>query len=337
MDIQGIMDSKLKIIALIEQALSTGKITEDDLRLILARRQTTPAQTSNKPHARLSAVDIMFYIAGIVLFAAIIALINQLWDDGIVVRILLSIGIGVSFWGTAFYLLAASRQSDIERGLINALLLTGSLTMTAGGFIVANEFVSYSRDFQFYATAATLAVVGMVHIGFGWRIKRDLITLIGTLFVVMAFPSFMFGLLSGTDVSTVVNCLIVAISGGLLAYATRVVSWTGISSAQAGRAFDSLGAFIALMSLYIASYDKTTGGIWLLVLIASIIGLFYLSIILQDKLMLGNGSLFLVITIITISIRYFSGYGIPISLLVSAVGLLGTAIVATTINRRYIK
>lgn len=336
------MDNKAKILSLIEKGLDSGQITESDLSTLLSHRspagnlQTKDEGAVTTP-GKVSAVDIMFYIAGIVLFTAIIALINQLWDTGFLPRVLLSAGAGLAFWAIALYLIQTPHKSDIRRGLTNLLLLTGSLSLVAGGFIVANEMVSFSNAFQFYASAATLAVLGAAHISFGWQIRRDLITLIGVLLTVVAFPTLVLGMLNDTSVPTYVNCLIVAVSGGLLAYATRVASWVGVSSAHAGRAFDSFSAFVVLMSLYVASYDDGTGLIWLLALIAGIIGLFYLSIVLQDKLMLGNGSFFMVLAIITISFRYFSGYGVATSLLVGAIGLLGTAVVATTINRRYIK
>lgn len=328
--------NKTKLLTDISKALQSGVISKSDVLTILdgySAEDNAPAKNSSN---RVSAVDIMFYIAGVVLFAAIMALVSQAWDSDAATRIFLSAGLGTIFWAIAIYLIQSSKTDDIRSGMSNALLLTGSLSLIAGGFIIASEFVSYI-DFHFYATSITLTFLGVLHIAFGRQIKRDLITLMGVLLAVAAFPSFVFGLFADADVPMFAYWLILAISGGVLAYATRVVSWIGASSPQAARAFDSLSAFGVLASLYAASYDSDTGVIWLLALIAGIVGLFYLSIIKQDKLMLGNGSLFLVITIITISARYFSGYGIATSLFISAVGLIGTAVVATTINRRYMK
>lgn len=334
MGIASIMDRRLKLLETISEALETGVITKNDLQVLIANR--TSASPSERKAPRVSAVDIMFYIAGIVLFAAIIALISQSWDSGVGMRISLSTGIGTLLWTVALYLLRLSGENDMRRGMTGALLLTGSLSIIAGGFIIAHEFVDYT-DFNFYATAATLALLGALHLGFGSYIKKDLIVLLGVLLAVTAFPSIVFGLLRDGDMPLFVNCLIVTISGGLLAYATRVTSMVGIGSKNMARAFDSLSAFTVLMSLYAASYDNDTGLLWLLVLIGGIVGLFYLSIITQDKLMLGNGSFFMVLAIITISFRYFSGYGVATSLFIGAAGLIGTAIVATIINRRYLK
>lgn len=326
---------KQQLLDAITGGLRGGIVTKSDITGVIDKHSAT-----NKADAvatsRVSAVDVMFYIAGIVLFAAIIALIGQSWDSGVGVRVFLSAGLGTAFWAIAIYLIRLGNKSDISSGIINALLLTGSLSLIAGGFIIANEFVDFD-DVSYYAASVTLLLLGILHVIFGWQIRRDLLVLMGVILGVAAFPTLVLGLLGETTVPMYINSLVVAVSGGLLAYATRVVSWIGASSKGAAKVFDSLGAFISLMSLYVASYDDDIGLLWLLVMIMGIIGMFYLSIVKQDKLMLGNGSFFLVVAIITISFRYFSDYGVAASLFVGAIGLIATAVVATTINRRYIK
>ncbi len=330
------MSSKTDILQAVSDALRSGVITTRDLQKIIGEHHVGEDSEPTKTHsARVSAVDIMFYIAGIVLFAAIMALVGQLWDSGPSTRILLSGGLGALFWAVALYFTQAPGKDDIRRGITNSMLLTGSLSLIAGGFIIANEYFDFD-DFNFYASALTLFLLGAIHVGFGWQIRRNLLVLAGILLAVAAFPSFTFGLLTGSDMPMFVYCLIIAASGGLLAYATRVASRIGASVGSIERFFDPLSAFVILMSLYAASYDKGNGIVWLLALVMGIIGLFYLSITTQNKLLLGNGSFFLVLAIITISYRYFSDSP-AISLLVSAAGLLGTAIMAAHINRRYIK
>lgn len=326
--------TKDELLQAVSVALSAGTVTKKDLISTIEKHESKSSTVA--PSSRVSAVDIMFYIAGIVLFAAIAAFIGQSWDSGATTRILLSTGLGTLFWALSIYFIQIAKGNDIRDGMANAFLLAGSLSLISGGFIIANEFIDFT-DFHFYAAAITLALLGTIHIVFGSQIKRDLLVLLGTLLGVAAFPTLVFGLLQGSGVPMFVNCLVVAISSVLLMYATRVISWIGASSKRAVRAFDALGTFGILMSLYVASYDDGSGLFWLLVLIIGIVGMFYLSITMQDKLMLGNGSLFLVIAVITISFRYFSGYGVATSLFIGAIGLIGTAITATTINRRYIK
>ena len=328
-----IMDNKEHILTAVSDALEAGKITKNDL-LEVIRRNSAKHTDSTEVSGRLSAVDIMFYIAGIVLFAAIATLIGQSWDSGPALRIFLSAGIGALLWAAALFYIHSPKTDDIRRGMTNSLLLTGSLLLIGGGFIIASELVG-SDEANFYAFSLTLALLGVLHISFGWQIRRAFTLLLGILLSVAAFPVLVFGILDGSDVPLFINCLIFAATGGLLAYATRTISRVSAGVSGAERTFDPLSAFIVLMSLYAASYDESTGLFWLLVLVLGIVGLFYLSITAQNKLLLGNGSLFLVLSIITISYRYFSD-NVAVSLLVSAAGLLGTAIMAAHINRRYL-
>ena len=86
--------------------------------------------------------------------------------------------------------------------------------------------------------------------------------------------------------------------------------------------------------MYVASYGDH-GLLWLGVLVMGVFTLFYLSIVTQDKRLLGNASFFLVITVITVSFKYFSGYGATTSLVLATLGLLGSAAVASGINKKY--
>jgi hypothetical protein len=126
------------------------------------------------------------------------------------------------------------------------------------------------------------------------------------------------------------------LTSALLAYATRVVAKVNPDREKIHSSFDSFAAFLALLSMYVASYGDY-GVLWFGILIAAIFGIFYLSIIMQNKHLLGNASFFMVLTIVTISFKYFSGYGITFSLIVAAIGLLGSAAVASNIHKKYFK
>ncbi len=75
--------------------------------------------------------------------------------------------------------------------------------------------------------------------------------------------------------------------------------------------------------------------LWMGALVVAVFGIFYLSIISQNKHLLGNASFFLVLSVITVSFKYFSGYGVTTSLILATIGLLGSAAVAASINKKY--
>ena len=330
--------NKQELLAELHQALMHGVLTEDDLRPFISERPVNhKVLAKEKPTSRLSAVDVMFYVAGIVLFTAIMSIIAQSWNDGdYLLHVLLSAGVGSLLWVLAYVLVKSPQQSDLRRGLTNSLLLTGSLSIVVGGYIISNELIGGFDEINYFAGAITFAILGGLHVGFDRLIRRNLILLLGVFLAVAAFPALLFGILQYSDVPLDLWCIVFILAAGVLAYATRVVAKLNPDRPQLRSAFDSLAAFIALMSMYVASYGDL-GALWLVALIGGVLGMFYLSILAQNKHLLGNASFFLVLTVITISFKYFSGYGATTSLIISAIGLLGSAAVASTINKKYFK
>lgn len=335
------MKTREELLSEVKEGLSTGVLTEADVRSLISIQPSevtseTTKQASEKTD-KLSAVDVMFYIAGIVLFATILSAIAQSWDGGShVLHIMLSAGVGTALWLLAYYLIGSANQNDLRKGLANALLLTGSLSLTTGGYIITNEIVGGFGEVNFIPMAFTFLVLGGLHIGFDKLISRKLVLLMGVLLAVAAFPSFLFGFLQEAESPVDAWMAVLIASSALLVYASRVVGKLYDKRRSIGNAFDSFAAFLALFSMYIASFGDNDV-LWLIVLLGAVVGIFYLSIISQNRHLLGSGSFFLVVAIVTIAFRYFSGFGITSSLVVATLGLLGAAVVATSINKRYFK
>lgn len=342
------MRSKEEILYDIEEGLASGSLTEADLSRFLGAEPIVSAPVSTaamevpqppveEKSDRLSAVDVMFYVAGFVLYSAIMSIIVQSWNDGNpFTHILLSAGIGAILWSLAYYLIVGKLQSDTRKGLVNALLLTGSLTLVTGGYIVTNEIIGGFNEVNFVPSAFALLVLAGIHIGFDRLVKRDLPLLLGIFLGVAALPTLLFGILQEAEVALDVWTGIFIVTALLLAAATHTIGRFYLDRPKIQDAFDPLAAFVGLLAMYVASFGEY-GVLWQVLLISSVFGIFYLSIIAQNKHLLGNGSFFLVLAVITISFRYFSGYSVTISLIVATLGLLGTAAIAASINRKYFK
>lgn len=345
---------KTQLLDDIKNGLVAGIINEDDLRVLIRPSETIqqpiPADPDNnrldvenvpedsREHIlteKLSAVDLMFYVAGIVLFAAVMSLIIQSWGSGRhLVQIAESAGVGLLLWGLSYYLVKSPLRSDLRKGLINALNVTGSLLVIVGGFIAAGELVNGFDKPNYYAYAATLVILSALHFGMDRLVRRYLLLLLGVLLGVVAFPMLMTGILQSQHVSIDIWAGIGIVTGLLLGYTTRVVARFYPERPGIAKVFDPLAATIVLGSMYTASYGDYDV-LWTVVLIGSILGLFYMSIISQNKQLLGNASFFLIVTVITIAFKYFSGFGASVSLIIAAAGLLGSAAVAAGINKKY--
>lgn len=332
------MKNKQELLTELRTAFENGTLSRSDIESVTNDVVVTPDQQSTTLNHSLSTVDIMFYIGGIVLYAAICMTISQSWNTtSSVIHIGLSAGIGLILWLIALFLIRRPSMSDIQSGMTQALLLTGSLTVSTGGFIAMYEITKSWNEGQFIAAGVTLFVLSLLHVLYDRAVHRDLILLIGIVLGAAAIPAMISQLLSNYHTPLYAWCLVAAASAGLLAYVTRVISKLLPTRSHIAHVFDGLSVFIALGSLYVASRGDNAAILWLILLIAAILGIFYLSIIRRNKYFLGNASLFLIITIITIAFEYFSGFGIATSLLVAATGLLGTAAAASVVNKKYIR
>ncbi len=328
------MIDKNRLLTDLQHALASGTVTADEVRRLLPAATSTarpePASTTSK----LSATDVMFYIAGIILYAALLSLIAQTWsDDSAALHIILSVGAGSVLWSAAYYFTTHGAMNDIRRGMTNALLLTGSLALATGGYITSNELIGGYGELNYFAGALTFLIVGALHIGFDRLVRRDIILFGGILYGVATVPAVLYGIIDGNRYPVDIWVAILVGAAGFLAYATRLVARTA-SRPQITDKFDSLSAFVGLSAMFVASFGDYDA-LWLIAMIFSILGIFYLSIRAQDKHLLGSASFFLVVSVVTISFKYFSGFGVTFSLLLATVGLLGAAAAATYVRKQY--
>lgn len=326
---------KKTLLGTLRQAISEGIVTRKDIEPLFLEQGDSPVE--QRDSSRLSAVDVMFYIAGVILYAALLSVIAQTWqDDTPIVRILLSVGMASVLWAFAYYLAKYSTQTDIRKGLTNSLLVTGSLAGITGAYILINELVGGYGDVNFFAGAIALLATGLLHIAFDRYIKKDILLIVGTFLCVASVPATLFGIINGNDFPLDIWCAILVFAAALLAYATRVVSRLHDHKRTSAGALDSLAAFVGLSSMYVCTYGDNSFP-WFLLLVVSVLGIFYASILMQDKHLLVSASFFLIVSIITISFKYFSGFGVATSLVLATVGLLGSAAAASTVHKRYFK
>ncbi len=328
------MDKK-QAIDYIRQALDTGVVTPADLRQLIDYNQPTAVRydQSSDTGSHLSAVEIVFYIAGLILFAAIISVVAQVWSDGIITRLVLCLGVGLGLWGLV-YILSRRQTTDIEEGIKNAALLTGSLLICSGAVFVGADLFGKNQIPSYMIAAAVLFVLSLIHIIYDRLIKHDLLLMAAILLGIAVFPVIVNGLLLEFETSSTLFKLVIAGSALLLMATTRFVKKYNPERKMPAGVFDNISVLIILSILYILTFDEL-GLLWLLILIIVIIGIYYMSIARRNQQFLAIATIFLVVTITTISFRYFSGFGVTTSLIISAVGLLATGAVASNINKRY--
>ncbi len=339
------MNPREQLLGAVEQALADQVISRQDLENVLGQTPHSPEPivpqqlevAKTKPENSLSVIDVLFYLAGVILFAALMTMVAQLGQDSLPIKLLISLGVGLLFWTASYVITRQPAQNDIRSGLVNSLLLTGSLSVMAGGFLLTDNLVGTKDNSVALVYAATLAILGVVHILFDRILRNAILIIFGLLLFVLSFPTAIEGLLAHNNPPADVWGIVSIITALLLAYGGRIASLSAAGRQSFKGSFESLAGFIILSSIYAMIFASSIGVFWELLLPLIIYLAFFISIKRRSKQFLVTGSLFLVLFLITISFKYFSGLGAAFSLVLSAFSILSTAFVASNINKKYIK
>ena len=343
------------LILAVKDGLQDGSITTADLQSIINEHSSNtdadaaisqPMPTVESPiqethsiiseASKLGIVDILYYLAGGVLYAALMTIATQSTSDGSAARSVIMLMSGVVLWTIAF-LLGREQTGEARSGFINAILLTGSLALISGGVFATTNIAGDRGGTLEFVLAVVFLMLGGLHLYFDRLFRHNLLVVFGMFLLIAAFPSFLAGLLSGHDLPIDVWALVGMGTGAVTAIGGTVVARTAAGREHMRDSFFSIAGFIVLSSVYAACVGSEAALLWNIILPVLIYLAFYLSIKRRSRNFLVTGSLFLVLFVITIAFKYFSGFGAAFSLLFSATALLATAFMASSINNRYIK
>ena len=332
------MKTKSVILGELRTAIKDGVVTRNDIDKVfdeagVATYSTKDSESTFQDRGN-TVVRGLCYAAGIIMFIAVLSAISQTWESGLILHLFLTVVLGVAIWAAAYRFGKDKQSSDIRLGVCDALVLTGSLLLVTGGYIITNQIGSYGRV-DFYQVIPALAVLALLHFLFFRILKRDIIYLFGIFLSVVAFGSLLFGILDDSSAAIDIWALVFIGLAGLLSWATHVTSRMYESTKHLQASHDRLAIFLSLFTMFLASFGDYAGW-WYLAIAVSICGVYYLSIIKKQRILLGAASTFLVLTTVTVAFRYCSEFSLTASLLVSAAGILAVAALATQISRKYL-
>jgi hypothetical protein len=332
------------LLATIRQGLEDGTISAEDLRKLTEPTETSGVVTShdNGPspkttpstNTKLSIVDMLFYLAGIVLYAALMVFAFQAGGTSSPNGSLLLLLCALALW-TVSMLGADKKTSDNAGAFWNAMLLTGSLSLISGG-VMLSSYISGDSGLSTYTLAVVLAILAAAHLFFDQILPRTVLVFLGLALAVSVFPVFVPAMLTSSDVSGDVWTLVGIGTGVITAVAGYAVVYTAPAREQLRSSFYSIAGFIVLGSVYGATFGSSMAVAWSIVLPILIYLAFYTSIKTRSRNFLLTGSFYLVVFIITMSFKYFSGAGAAFSLAISAAALVATAIMASSIKKTYL-
>lgn len=332
------MKSKNEMLNELRAAIKDGVVSRNDIDKVFDEAGVSTFSTKD-PESSVqekgnAVVRGLFYAAGVIMFIAVLSVISQTWGSGFNFHILLTIVLGSVIWAVAYKLGNDKKPSDIRLGICDALVLTGSLLMVAGGYIIINRFGSYGRV-DFFEAVPALAALAALHFTFFNFLRRDIVYLIALLLSVASIGALIYGILEDSNAELDIWAIAFVGLAGLLSWATHVVSRSFSAAEHLQASHDKLAIFLSLFTMFIASFGDWAG-FWYLFLVVSICAVYYLSIVSKQKILLGAASTFLVLTTAAVAFRYFSAFSLTASLMVSAVGILLVAALATHLNKSYL-
>lgn len=347
------MISKDILLEMVRDGLENGSLTKADLTQFvdqakagdvaepqLAKSTSAPAKQTHEDESAnksLSVIDALFYLAGIILFAALGAAVAEVGSVSVLSSVILLVP-GVLFWAGAYLFSKRPEQSENVKGLINALVLAGCLSVVSGGMVAASQLAGNANDASSaYVIATALAIFGGVQLAYDRIFRHAIPVVLGMYMLVAAFPTVLVGLLSSSNPPVDVWTVIGMATGVLVGYGGVISSKTAPGRGYLKGAFYPVAGFAILGSAYVASLVSEAAVVWQIILPLLIYGAFFYSIKRRSQNFLLTGAAFLALFLITISFKYFVGLGASFCLILSAVALLGTAFLAININKRYIK
>ena len=337
------MSAKEELLSSIKEGLASGEITSADLRTLTHEEpansgvvEAVAAVEKTSGH-KMSIVDGLFYVAGLILFVSLLVTSQQAATDGSAVQAVILLGTGSLVWLLTYIFGTQPDQTDVKKGLVNSMMLTGCLTVIAGGISLAYSLSTGNGVSMGYYVTFVLLFLGLVHLLFDQGFRHIILIVFGLLLSVAVFPTFLGTVLSESSVSSDIWAMVAIATGVMLAYAAKFASMALPERKSLYQPFLSLSSVIVLGAIYFASFAGEVAILWELLLPFMIYLAFFVSIKRRSRDFLFSGSLFLVLFLITVSFKYFSGLGVSFSLMLSALSLLATAFVASNINKKYIK
>lgn len=342
------MNDKTTLLEQVKAALRNGTISEADLRGIFdpdlgAVTVVSPPTPAVEPTAavtesrHLAVMEVLFYLAGLIFYIGVMVAIVQLGSDQQAAGALVCMAIGFGIWAGVYYLGKRAKMTDVHRGLTNALLLAGSLCVASGGYLYASRLSGESSGSMAYAAAVASLLLGCLFLAFDRLYRHTLLITFAILLLTAAGPAFVVGLLANQTVPVDVWSVVGIATGALLAFGGTVAGHSAPGREDVKHGLQSVAVFIVLSSVYGAGVTSNAAIVWDIVLALALYGTFYLCIRRRSRQFLATGSFFLVVFLITVAFKYFSGLGASFCLFLSAASLLGTAFMASSINKRYIK
>lgn len=343
------MKDKNEILAEIKSYLDDGLIKPEDLADLVPTQKYEQgeliASTATVETGRSNGgITAMFVVGGILLYGAIQAALAFSADfssrGGWLIVAVINMLVGVAAW----YLACKSRgdSSDVSKGLALSALIVGSFGVVAGWGALYVAIVSDMSNLDFLPGMFIASIFQLLcassFIIFERIIDKHSLLQVGSILIVSSIATLVTACMMEADIDSGDPYVIAYLAfAGLLAALPRLAKSLYAGKEKVVERLDSLAVFFALVTLYVATFLTDTGLIWTVLLFAAVFGVYYLSVAIKRRSNLISASVFFILAVNTVAFKHFAGYAIAVALVLSAISIIGAAIVAVNLNNKYFK
>ena len=311
--------------------ISSGAIDASEVRQLLGDDvesdqpiHATPAQ----PGVSANLVTRLLFIIGAVFITlGVIYLVSQIWNDlSTVMRIAITLGLGIVFAGTGSWFLGKDPEADLG-SVFHAI---GGFMVPGGALITLNEMdVDTSSS---WPVTLTIAMVFAFYLLLAWHHRR----------VVLSF----FCLANGTALAYLLtDSLLPNIDGMVYDYLTMCIGGSYIIFAQLFRTdwnarLAPLLLFFGPIGFYGAAFSQIFEGVFMEMLfpILAFGGMALAVAVLRSRLALSISTFATIAYIIYFTAEYFAdSIGWPVALILLGFTIIGIGYFSIRLNRKYLR
>lgn len=354
-----LMDST-EWLKVIKSAMDRGELSKSDLRSLVDEphedepdrhsdsaqpadlslgSQPSPAESGQQKTSKTkrSATNAIINVATVLVAVALLVFVYQGFDGAVMIGLVVYL-LAISMWalGAVSKRSAGNNASELSLALSNSIIGTGSILVIWGAYQLSSGLFS---DISLAGVALVgSSVVTASYLAYFQLVREPLLGVVATIVGVTMVPAFIHLFLDEQAVGTDWWIIIYALVGGLFMASSRIAEiFYPVAERKAPRhAIMAAGLVFTLAIVYVGAQISDNGAVWLLLIPAALALLFYISILRRSNQFLVIATIFLVIYLLRISFQFFSGYGISIALITSAMILVGIALAANHIKRTYI-
>ncbi|MCA9349224.1 hypothetical protein KC878_03760, partial [Candidatus Saccharibacteria bacterium] len=190
--------SNKQLLDQIQTSLKAGEITADELKALLKKTdKQTQVELQPGKHIHFSATSVLYYIGGLIMFGAQVALLVQSWDTlGSFGRIVMTLVIGLMVWAFSVLLNKNQTYGPRYKEVADAVMLTGSLGVSTGVFVTINEIAQkVGNTVGPWHIVYGLCVIAIAHWLLDAIVRKDLSILFAMLATAASITAFLFAVL----------------------------------------------------------------------------------------------------------------------------------------------